>query len=116
MTPECGDAQRTVGPERDPGRFGDHLRLRDERGALRQFARVCVQEDAGPDREGKLTERPASRASLMSRLARTCHVSSSHTAMAARLASHSQLSPSAAGMSWPRKASSARLRAGVPAA
>ena len=48
----------TVGPELDPGRVGDHLGLRYERRSLRQLARVRVQEDAGPDREGKLTECP----------------------------------------------------------
>src|ERR1700730_14163353 len=56
--PARGAARGPVGPERGPGRVGARLRLRDERRALLQLARVCVQEDAGPDREGELTERP----------------------------------------------------------
>ena len=47
-----------MGPELAPGRVGDRLRLRDERRALRQLARVGVQEDARPEREGELTECP----------------------------------------------------------
>ena len=56
--PKRGDGQGTVGPELAPGGVGDRLRLRDERRAFLQLARVCVQEDAGPDREGELTECP----------------------------------------------------------
>jgi len=50
MAPPRGDAQGTVRPELAPGRVGDRLCLRDERRALLQLARVCVQQDAGPDR------------------------------------------------------------------
>src|SRR6202035_5769147 len=53
-----GDAQGTVGPELATGRVGDRLRLRDERRTFRQLARVCVQENAGPDRERDLNEGP----------------------------------------------------------
>src|SRR6185369_2631652 len=38
--PPRGDARGTVGRELAPGRFGDYLRFRDERRALRQLARV----------------------------------------------------------------------------
>src|SRR4029077_18203370 len=38
--PPRGDARGTVGRELAPGRFGDYLRLRDERRAFRQLARV----------------------------------------------------------------------------
>src|SRR4029079_4803693 len=56
--PPRGDAGGTVGRELASGRVGDYLRLRDERRALLQLARVCVQEDPGPDRQGELTECP----------------------------------------------------------
>ena len=56
--PERGGAQAAVGPELAPGGLGDRLRLRDERRALLQFARVCVQEVAGQDRERELAELP----------------------------------------------------------
>ena len=56
--PPRGDAGGAVGRELAPGRVSDYLRLRDERRALLQLARVCVQEDPGPDRQGELTECP----------------------------------------------------------
>jgi len=62
---------------------------------------------------------PASRASWTSwtwRVACTPKVSSSHTWPATALVSHSQHSPSCHGRSGPRKAHSARLSIGNPAA
>jgi hypothetical protein len=54
--PERGGAQAAIGPELASGGVGDRLRLRDERRALFQLARVGVQEVAGEDRQRELTQ------------------------------------------------------------